>query len=70
MGGGIFRRFRSPDAAAAAIGARVIIDDQTWQCTGHNDLGCLYWIKVRPSGLAGIRQYVNPTADAAYERGL
>jgi hypothetical protein len=39
----IFKRFRSPEDAARAVGASVEFEGHTYTCVGHNDLGCLYW---------------------------
>lgn len=39
----IFKRFRSVEDADRALGASVDYEGHTYFCTGHNDLGCLYW---------------------------
>lgn len=39
----LFRRFRSPAEAQRALGVSVEFEGHTYQCVGHNDLGCLYW---------------------------
>ena len=56
---GLFTRFRSEEAAAAAIGRVEQYEGTYWQCVGHNDLGCLYWRKVR-NGLPFGKTYVLP----------
>lgn len=52
------QRFRSPEAAQAAIGKEVFRNGSRWRCVDHNDLGCLYWQVVGSDGkLKGSQIY-------------
>jgi hypothetical protein len=52
-----FEQFRSQAEAAAMIGQTVEILGQEYRVTGHNDLGCLYGVKINGAEI-GKREYV------------
>lgn len=53
----LFRPFRSQAEAKAAIGSIVTIGAQKYRVTSHNDLGCLYGVKINGTR-EGKREYV------------
>ena len=54
---GVNRPYRTQAEAAAMIGKEITILGQRYRVTGHNDLGCLYGVKL-DGKRAGKREYV------------
>ena len=63
----IFTRFRTEAEARDAIGKQVVCDGDKWQCVGHNDLGCLYWSKVKRGKVQAL-QYTGKAMDREFEK--
>lgn len=53
----LFKPFRTQDEAKAMLGREITILGQRYRVTGHNDLGCLYGVKLNGKR-AGKREFV------------